>query len=72
MLVRLAGAFARAALLIRPRSHVRLAAVIANGDVLLIHVCGEREPHVAQPVFEVVGEIVPDPLVSHVFCVRAD
>ena len=38
MLVRLTGAFARAALLIRPRSHVRLAAVIANGDVFLVHV----------------------------------
>ena len=47
MLVRLTGAFARATLLIRPRSHVRLAAIIANGDVLLVHVCGEREPHVA-------------------------
>lgn len=47
MLVRLAGAFARATLLIRARSHVRSAAVIANGDVLLVHVGGEREPHVA-------------------------
>ena len=47
MLVRLAGAFARTALLIRARSHVRLTAVITNGDVLLVHVGGEREPHVA-------------------------
>lgn len=47
MLVRLTGALARSAFLIRARSHVRLAAVIANGDVLLVHVGSEREPHVA-------------------------
>lgn len=47
MLVRLTGALARTAFLIRARSHVRLAAVIANGDVFLVHVSGECEPHVA-------------------------